>query len=184
MNYPQAELEKILGAVGENVHIHRSVQFFSPKTIHLGSNVRIDCFCVLSAGLKGIYVGDHVHLAAGVYLMASGGRLDIESFSGLSSRVVIFTASDDYSGGYMTNPTIPERFRNVTTADVVVKKHSIIGSGSVVMPGVTLGVACSVGALSFVNKSVPGFTIVSGNPLKLIGKRDPKILELEKEFLK
>ena len=83
----------------------------------------------------------------------------------------------------MTNPTIPEKFRKVRAGAVCVQKHGLIGCGSVIMPGVTIGLSASVGALSFVNKSVPDFAIVSGNPVRLIGKRNEKILLLEKEFL-
>jgi len=183
MNYSQDELRNIFGTIGTNVSINRSVQLFSPKKVHIGSNVRIDCLAVISAGANGVWIGDNVHIGSGVCLIASGGKLEIDSFAGLSPRVTVFTASDDYSGGFMTNPTIPDRFRKVTVKDVQIKKHAIVGSGSVIMPGVTLGTACAVGALSFVNKSVPDFMIVSGNPLKTIGKRNERILEMEREFL-
>lgn len=183
MNYTREELKQLLGSIGENVTVHRSVQLFAPERIHIGSNVRIDCFAVLSAGPKGIWIGHNVHLGTGVSLLGSGGKLEIESFCGFSPRVTVFTASDDYSGGFMTNPTVPDRFRNVTAGDVRIERHAIVGSGSVLMPGITLGAASAVGALSFVNKNVPAFAIVSGNPLKLIGKRNEKILQLEKEFL-
>jgi acetyltransferase-like isoleucine patch superfamily enzyme len=40
----------------------------------------------------------------------------------------------------------------------------------------------SVGALSLVNKSVPDFAVVSGNPIRRIGTRDRRLLELEMQF--
>jgi len=182
-NYTREELQASLGSVGENVSVHRTVQMFSSHHIHLGSNVRIDCFGLLSAGEEGIYVGDHVHLAAGVYLFGSGGRIVLESFCNLSSRVAVYTASDDYTEGYLGNPTVPAKFKKVRQADVILRRHVIVGCGSILLPGTTLGLAASVGALSLVNKPVEDFAIVAGIPCRVVGKRGARVLELEKELL-
>lgn len=54
----------------------------------------------------------------------------------------------------MTNPMVPVEFTNVTHADVNIGRHVIIGSGSVVLPGVTIGEGAAVGALSLVKKGL------------------------------
>lgn len=184
MNYQRDELEALgLAALGLNVAIHRSVLLFAPERISIGSNVRIDCFSVLSAGKDGIYIGNHVHLGAGAYLFGSGGCIVLEDFSGISSRVALYTATDDYSEGYLTNPTLPDAYRKVTQGPVVLRKHAIVGSGSVILPNLELGVGSSVGALSLVHKQVEPFAVVHGNPIRVIGKRSDKILELEASFV-
>jgi acetyltransferase-like isoleucine patch superfamily enzyme len=181
--YSPDELRGMLAAVGDNVNIHRSVLMFSPHLIHVGSNVRIDCFSLLSAGQDGIYIGDHVHIAAGVYLFGAGGRIVLESFCGLSSRVAVYTASDDYTEGYLTNPTVPVKFRKVHRGDVVLRRHAIVGAGSILLPAVTLGLGASVGALTLVNKPVGDFAVVAGFPFKVLGERNKRILEGEKQLL-
>jgi len=50
----------------------------------------------------------------------------------------------------MTNPTVDNRFTKVEVNDVCIGKHVIIGSGSVILPGVTLEDGVAVGALSLV----------------------------------
>jgi galactoside O-acetyltransferase len=107
----------------------------------------------------------------------------LEDFCGLSVRVSIVSASDDYSGGCLTNPTVPGDFRQVARGRVVLRRHAIVGCGSVRMPGVEIGLGASVGALSFVNKSVPEFMVVSGNPLRRVGARSRDILQREQELL-
>ncbi len=181
--YNRDELEQMFGSVGENVSINRSVIFYSPKRISLGSHVRIDCFGLISAGAEGMEFGDHVHISAYCCLIGSGGKIQLESFTGLASRSTLYTATDDFSDGYMTGPTIPDEYRNVRTGDVVLRKHVVVGCGSVVLPGVTIGLAATVGALSLVRKSVPEFAIVAGNPLRIIGQRNRRILDFEKELL-
>jgi dTDP-4-amino-4,6-dideoxy-D-glucose acyltransferase len=181
--YSADELRDLFGSVGENVSVNRSVVVYSGKDIHIGSHVRIDCFCILSASSLGIFIGDYVHIAAYSALSGSGGEIRMESFSGLSSRVTLLTATDDYVDGFMSNPTVPEEYKKVTSGDVVLKKHVLIGSGSVIMPGVTLETGACVGALSFINKNVPEFAIAAGIPSRIIGQRNRRLLELEAAFL-
>ena len=181
--YTRDELETMgIGAVGDRVMIDRTCRIFGAKCIRIGSDVRIDAFCVLSAGRDGITIGNHVHLGVGVTIVGQGNVV-IEDFCGLSARVAVFSSNEDYSGGAMTNPTIPDEFRNVTTAPVVLRKHALVGCGSVIMPGVTLGVGASVGALSFVNHSIPDFLVVFGTPLRKVGVRSKELLAMETRFL-
>jgi acetyltransferase-like isoleucine patch superfamily enzyme len=181
--YTPDELRRMLGSVGQNVAVNRSVVFYSPKDIHLGSNSRIDCFSILSAAFHGIVIGDHVHISAYVALFGASGSIHVESFCALSSRVTVFTSTDDYVEGYMSNPTVAPEYRKEQSGDVLFKKHALIGCGSVILPGVTVEVGGSVGALSLVNKNVPEFAVVAGIPSRIIGQRHHRLLELEAAFL-
>jgi galactoside O-acetyltransferase len=181
--YSLDDLQSVLGSVGDDVQIHKSVLFFGPENIFISSHVRVDCHCILSAGKDGLYIGRNVHIAAGSYVFGSSARVELQDFCGLSSRVTLYTASDDYSKGAMTNPTIPLKYRNVTSGPVVLRKHVIVGAGSVILPGVTLGLARSGGALSLVHRDTLDFSIVAGSPARAVGTRSDRILELEQEFL-
>jgi dTDP-4-amino-4,6-dideoxy-D-glucose acyltransferase len=181
MNYSESELQGTFSSVGTNVSIHKSCIIFGGNRIHIGSNVRIDCFSMLSAGEQGIVIGDHVHIAAGCYLFGSGGKITIHDFAGLSARVSLFTATDDYLLGYMTNPTVPDKYKKVTRGNIVLNKHALVGCGAVIMP-CTLGVAASVAALSFVDKNVTDFDVVKGFPAVKVTSRRRRILDLEKQL--
>ena len=184
MNYREEELQSIgFKKIGKNVQIHNTVLIFGPGNIEIGSNVRIDCYTVVTAGEKGLKIGNNVHIGNSASILASGARTIIADFCGISSRVNLFTSSDDYSGGHLTNPTIPPKYRSVISKPVTLNKHVIVGSGSIIMPGVTIGQAAAIGALSFVNKSIPAFAVVSGNPLRKISERPMTILDLEKQYL-
>ena len=117
---------------------------FTTQPISVGNNVRVDDFCVLAAGVGGINIGDYVHIAVGCSLIGAG-KITLSDFSGLSSRVAIYSSTDDYSGATMTNPTVPSKYTGVINADVFLGKHVIIGSGSVILPGITLEVGAAVG---------------------------------------
>ena len=51
------------------------------------------------------------------------------------------------------------------------------------MPGVEIGLGASIGALTFVNKSIEDFSIGCGAPVKIVGKRSERLLEMEKAYL-
>ena len=180
--YSIEELETLgLARVGRNVKISRKASIFNPDKIYIGNDVRIDDFCVLSAGEGGIYIGDYIHIA--VFCLLNGaGKITLNDFSGLSSRVSIYSSNDDYSGEHMTNPMVPSNYTGVTHADVVLGKHSICGSGTVVLPGVIIEECVAIGALSLVNKSCEKFGIYMGVPIRRIGERKRNLIELEKEL--
>lgn len=179
-NFSPQELANLGIRFGEDVRVHRTVAFFGSNVV-LGSHVRIDCHCVISSQ-EPVIIGNHVHLGVGVHIFGAAGVV-IEDYCGLSPRCSIFTTSDDYSDGYLTNPTVPDKYKRVLTSPVKLEKHSIVGCGSVIMPGVTICRGASVGALSFVNKRVPDFVIVSGSPLRKVGVRNRERLEnLEKQY--
>lgn len=166
-------------SIGKNVRISDKASFYGAQGIAIGDNVRIDDFVVLSAGAGGIDIGNYIHIAVFSSLIGAE-KITLSDFCNISSRVSIYSASDDYSGEFMTNPMVPERLTNVEKSPVFLGKHVIIGSGSVILPGVTLGEGAAVGALSLVVKSVNDFDIVAGCPAKVIKKRKTKLLNLEK----
>lgn len=79
----------------------------------------------------------------------------------------------------MTNPTIPAEYTNVKHADVLLGRHVIVGSGSVILPGITLEDGVAVGALSLVQRDCNSFGIYAGNPARRISERKRDLLEVE-----
>lgn len=167
--------------LGGDVLISDLASFYNPAKISIGAHSRIDDFCVLSAGNGGIVIGQHVHIA--VYSSLIGkARIELRDFCNISSRVSIYSSSDDYSGATMTNPTVPDEYKNVFHADVVIGRHVIIGSGSVILPGITLEEGVAIGALSLIRDNCSAFGIYAGNPARLIRERRRDLLELEQKF--
>lgn len=107
------ELENLgFSQIGDNVLISDKCSIYNPSKISIGSNVRIDDFCILSAGENGIKIGNNVHIACYVSLIGKES-IDIGNFVGISSKTAVYSSSDDYSGNYLTGPTVDEKFKNV-----------------------------------------------------------------------
>ena len=166
--------------IGENVFISRKASIYGADDIELGSNVRIDDFCILSGKIR---LGNYIHVAA--YSSLCGGKkgIALEDFVNLSRKVEVFAVSDDFSGASMTNPMVPDDYKHLLEAKVILKKHVLVGTGSVILPGVILEEGSVVGALSLVKNSTSSWSINAGVPAKKIKDRKKDLLKLEKQFL-
>lgn len=180
--YTSEELANVgFKSYGDNVLISRYARFYHPERISLGSNVRIDDYCILSAGSQ-VVIGSYVHIACYTSILGEG-RVEIEDFCSISGRVSIYSSSDDYMGLAMTNPMVPSKYTRVQSLPVILRKHVIIGCGSIILPGVELGQGVSIGAMSLVKDNCESETIYAGNPLQIVGKRIQRYHKLEALFL-
>jgi len=128
-------------------------------------------------------VGSYVHIASHSVLTGGVAGIVVQDFANLSQRVNVFANSDDYSGESMTNPMVPDRFKKLVQERVVIRKHVIIGCGSVVLPGVEIGEGSAIGALSLVNHDIEKWSIYAGVPARKVKNRSRELLRLENEFV-
>ena len=178
---PRKQLEQIgFKSLGKNVLISDKASIYDPEKIEIGDHVRIDDFCVVSGKVK---IGRNVQLA--VFCNVAGGEKGVifEDFTCLAYGCHVITQSDDYEGHALTNSTIPREFRKEKKKAVVIGRHSIVGTNSVIFPGVTLAEGTSVGALSLVAQSTREWSVYFGNPAKRVMERKRDLLQLEKEYL-
>jgi galactoside O-acetyltransferase len=182
--YEQEELRALgFKTVGSDVQVARNCTIVGLPNISIGSHVRIDGYTtIVAAGTGWLALGSYIHIGGGCHLSAGDG-LVMEDFSGLSQGVRIYTRTDDYSGVCLTNPTVPERYTRIIRGQVTLGRHVIVGSGSVILPGVTIGEGSSVGALSLVNKPLDSWGVYFGCPARRLKDRSKQLLELEAELL-
>ena len=166
---------------GKNVKISDRAVIYNPDNLTIGDNVRIDDFCVLSCG-AGLKIGNNVHIAPYTAFFAGAGIV-IDDFVGISAHCAFYSTSDDYTGQSLTNPTVPDKYKNVTKAPIHIGRHVLIGHAVTVMPGVTIGEGVSIGAHSFITKDCVAWAIYAGCPAKIRAPRSQMILQLEKQYL-
>lgn len=179
--YSTEELDALkFKSLGTNVKISTRAAIYRPEEMEIGNNVRIDDYCILSGKIK---IGRNVHLAQ--FSNVSGGACGVvfDDFSGLAYGCHVFTGSDDYSGATLTNPTVPMEFKGHKESPIYLGRHVIIGTNSVVFPGVFLAEGTAIGALSLVTKNTEPWTIYSGAPAKKIKPRKKDLLTLEQQYI-
>lgn len=179
--YSHDDLEKMgFKSLGKNVQISTKASLYNCDLIEIGDFSRIDDFCVLSGKIQ---IGKFVHIAPMCLVAAGDTGIRIDDFAGLAYGVKIFAQSDDYSGETMTNPLIPRTYKKEFFAPVYLGRHVILGTNTVVLPGVHIGEGCSSGAMALIHRSTPPWGIYTGIPAKRVKERKRDLLELEKKFI-
>lgn len=170
------------GRLGSNVRIEKSCTIIGARNIEIGSNVRIDGYTTIVAPGKGyVRLGSFIHVAA--YTLLSGGDgIVMDDFAGVSHGVRVYSRSDDYGGRYLTNPTVPGAYTIASGGQVHLRRHVVVGSGTVILPGVDIGEGTSVGALSVVSRSLDPWGVYAGVPVRLIRERKRDLLALEERL--
>ena len=146
--------------------------------VKLGQNVRIFSF----TNLYGCEIGDDVKIGTFVEIQKGakiGSRCKISSHTFICEGV---TLEDEVFVGHnvvFTNDRYPRSAASgklQTEADwhcipTLVKRGASIGSGAVLLCGITIGENAMIGAGSVVTKDVPPGVTVAGNPARIVKKR-------------
>lgn len=113
---------------------------------------------------ENLVCGESVWIGEGAVLDASGG-LEIGSHTSIGLSVFLWSHSS-----YLTNLAMA----NHSGSSLIERKKTKIGSGcfiagpSTVLHGVTIGDKCVVLPMSVVNKDIPSYSMVAGNPARII----------------
>src|ERR1700738_4003450 len=127
--------------------------------IKIGPNSSIHMGLLLYARGR-IHIANHTVIDRDCTLDGRGG-ITIGSNVNLAPEVMVLTASHDPDSPFFAGYESP----------VVIEDYVWVATRAVILPGVTLGRACVVGAGAVVAKSVPANAIVAGNPARIIRYR-------------
>jgi len=121
---------------------------------------------------NGISIGDYSGI--GINAFVERGTT-IGSHVMMGPDVMIYTRNHD-----ATRIDIPMTQQGATPVRPVMIGDDVwIGARSILLPGITVGTGSIVGAGSVVTKSVLPYTIVAGNPAKVIRRRIPQVVAQE-----
>ena len=176
----ESELKSIgFKRIGKSVKISDKASIYAPQNITIGDNVRVDDFCILSAFGGYINLHNHIHIAAFSNLVGRGG-IEMHDYSGLSSRVSLYSASDDYSGDFLIGPVMEDECLNIIQGPVILEKYVTIGTNSVVLPNVTLREGSVLGSFSLLTKDTEEWSLNVGITARKVKTRKKGLIELLK----
>jgi galactoside O-acetyltransferase len=162
--------KSLLKQCGEDVFISANIEIRRPQLISVGSHTAIDSHVYITTGAE---IGDYVHISPFTSIIGgASAMLYMGHFTGMAAGCRIICASDEHLGHGLTNPTVPEAYRdNVNIAPVRFENFATVGSNVIIMPGITLGEGCVVGANSLVTKDLQPWTIYVGSPARAVKVR-------------
>lgn len=139
--------------IGSGTRVWQFVVILPGAIIGKGCNI-----CAHTLIENDVVIGDRVTVKSGVYL-----------WDGITIEADVFLGP----GATFTNDKYP-RSKGCYDKSVrtLIKKGASVGAGAVVLPGLTLGERCMIGAGAVVTRDVPNGAIVAGNPAKIIGYTD------------
>lgn len=154
--------------LGKGVVIEPRVLVFHPENIEIGANVYIG-HCTI---LKGYYqnamiIGEGTWIGQQCFFHSAGG-LEIGCNVGIGPGVKIITSQHEETanGPILHAPIKPAR--------VTIEDDCDIGTGAIILPGVTIGKGTLVGAGAVVTKDLPPFSVAAGVPARVHRQRGKK----------
>jgi|SRR5690606_5627847 len=115
---------------------------------------------------ENLKIEDYVYVGPNAFISCFGKVL-IKRGTIIGPRVIIHTANHNYINDIKSIPYDKE----LLVKDVVIEENVWIGDSVIIVPGVTIGEGSVVAAGSVVVKDIPKFSIVGGNPAKVIKER-------------
>lgn len=136
---------RFFGACGEGLEVHPGVRFYNANKLLIGANVGIGLDCTFQAGGE-IVIHDRVAFGAGCK---------------------VWSVNHHYE-----DPDKPLLAQGYDLRKVEIGPDVWLAANVFLMPGVELGEGCIVSAGTVVSaKKYPAYSIIAGNPARVIGNR-------------
>lgn len=172
--FPQAKIIRLPFDVRNKKYIKFGKNFTS------GFGCRIEAYPSSKEIETCIFIGDNVQINDYVHI-GSIGSISIGNNVLMASKIYI---TDHNHGSYddiiSDHPMSIPHNRIRISKPVIIEDNVWLGESVCVLPGVTIGKGCVIGALSVVSKSIPPYSIAVGSPAKVVKKFNFKKNKWEK----
>jgi acetyltransferase-like isoleucine patch superfamily enzyme len=168
---PITKLSQVISVKNVNYPIKIRNTSFQSLKISYGSKL-FDCILIGK-----VIIGRFVSIAGpSTKIVGNINGIEIRSFTSIGSNVIIQETSHKYENAstyFINRHIIKDNNYNdeYSKGKIVIEEDCWIGSNSIILPGVIIGRGAIVGSGSVVTKSVPKYSIVGGNPAKIIRMR-------------
>jgi galactoside O-acetyltransferase len=182
--YGKIDKERLI--VSDDTYFNfKGLQFSTNKEnrnyVEIGSKGIITAKFIFETANGTVKIGDNVHMGMTTFICRNG--IEIEDDVTMAWDITLYDHNshsiywderkndnhqcyEDYTNH--KNNIVNKDWSNVRSAQIKICSKAWIGFGVTILKGVTIGEGAVVGAKSLVTKDVPPWTIVGGNPAKII----------------
>ena len=164
-----------LKAAGPNVRLGHGIHIEHPEFVEIGAGVHLNAHCWISVLAPAIGAAPpRLTIGAGSYVgrfatLACMDRVLIGARVLMSDRVFVGDALHGYD-----HPDLPVMDQPMTSpGPVTIGDGTWIGIGACVLPNVTIGKGCVIGANAVVTCDVPDHHIAIGVPARVVRRIEP-----------
>lgn len=167
--------EPEIASIGRRVKVYEHALILRPLSVVLEDDVRIDAFTRIEGG-QFTWIGKGTHIASFSSILG-GGECIIGAYCAIAQGVRIITGVGHPL--YMEMPCLlpQDDVHHVKRGKVVIGDYVFIGTNCIIHQGITIGEGAAISAGSIIGQDVPPWSIVAGNPARVIGKREQFIKE-------
>ncbi|HVE12805.1 MAG TPA: acyltransferase [Elusimicrobiota bacterium] len=157
-----------LGRMGARGTMAPGIQFFEPENIFIGDDFNTLRGCVFAAPGGGrIELGNNVSFASNVVVDAGcEGVIRIGDNSGVAHNCVLRSSPHNYS-----DPSVPFKSQGHKPGSILIDEDVWVAANCVLLPGTHIEKGCVVASGSIVGGLVKAYSIIAGNPARVIGRR-------------
>jgi acetyltransferase-like isoleucine patch superfamily enzyme len=145
---------------GATIRSCSRLDVFPFNRFELGANSTIEDFCTINNASGNIYIGSRTRIGIGSVMI---GPVNIGDDVRLAQNIVVTALNHNYQ-----DISIPISEQGIKVEQIYIGDETWIGANAVILPGVFIGKHCVVAAGSVVTRNIPSYSVVAGNPARII----------------
>jgi len=145
---------------GSKVRSLARLDVFPYNKFTLGNNSIIEFNAIINNGVGDVYIGNDCIIGIGSTVI---GPVFIGNHVMIAQHVVLSGLNHDYQ-----DISRPIKSQGVTKLLIHIGDETWIGANSIITAGVTIGKHCIIAGGSVVTRDVPDYTVVAGNPARIL----------------
>jgi acetyltransferase-like isoleucine patch superfamily enzyme len=173
--YPLINLKNrfTFGSYGKDVYIEPGVVINRPRYVHIADRVRIKRYTNINLHPRDkdskeglLFIGKYTTINEGTIISAFN-QIVLEDDVGIAPYVCIIDNSR-----MPMDINRPLKDQDLVTGPVRIGAGSWLAYNVCVLPNVTIGRHCVIGALSVVNSNIPSYSMAVGAPARVVKRYD------------
>lgn len=148
------------------------LDIFPSKTFSIGYRTIIEDYSIINNGMGDIIIGDRCEITSRVKLV---GPVKLGNLVVIGSGAQITGLTHNFE-----DINIPIKDQGVTPKITIIEDDVWIGGNSVIIQGLKIGKHCIIASGSVVTKDIPSYSVVAGNPARIIKKYNFESKQWEK----